>query len=213
MSSKKYLGDYKELKLFKNDRSYIHIVEGRMYIWSTSSNGNGQLSIAAITVLPGFQIELGRSIQEIIEALRHTRLPVVLELSINIGSIKQYTVIRTATGKVESRSIATLNCENDIITAISFNRSLLADTKFRNIVRLSLLHQLALPSESNGDRKQQVIDSIRAARMKVPTKGIEVTESNCMIYAVVDDEVKLKYTFIANNNREGIYELSGISLV
>ena len=100
------VGDQK--LLYKNDKSAILIRNGRMYI---VSNRASDFYAGALTVLPGFQVELGRRISEIKDALSETKLPIALEKVVDAKNIQQYNVIRMETGPIPARSIATIHCQ------------------------------------------------------------------------------------------------------
>lgn len=202
------VGDQK--LLYKNDKSTILIRNGRMYI---VSNRASDFYAGALTVLPGFQVELGRRISEIKDALSETKLPIALEKVVDAKNIQQYNVIRMETGPIPARSIATIHCTNGVITGVSFHRYALDDVEFRKKVKLSILHQLAIPAEaSNEDRKTQIRNLLASVRMTIAGE-IEIEEKGTCITATVNSEgTNLQFTFLANSARNGQYELSSIKL-
>ena len=108
--------------MFKNEDSCIAIKDDKMYILSTRYK---DISSRALTVMSGFQIELGRDINDIITALKETRVPVIIKEVISNGDKSHYQIIRMHTGKVDDKLVATLLCNNGIIHSISFNRALI----------------------------------------------------------------------------------------
>ena len=114
--------------LYKTPYSCIAIKDDKMYVVSTKYK---DYSPRAITIMPGFQIELGRNINEIEEALRLTRVPVILKTLIDTGEIQQIQVIRMHTGIVDDKLVAMLVCKHNIIQSVSFNRDLIKDGEYR----------------------------------------------------------------------------------
>lgn len=198
-------------KMFKTDNSYITIMDDKLYILS---NKYRDYSPRAVMVIPGFQIELGRDINDIITALKETRLPVIIKSVIEKGDKHYYHIIRMETGNVDDKIIASVVCSNNIIHTISFNRTLLKDSNYRRYNKVSIFHQLSLPyslAESNViSRGEQVRNAVITILGRV--KHIEVNESQNKLVALINDEdIKIKLTFIldSTNNR---YALSSISL-
>lgn len=198
-------------KLFGNGESFIVIIDGKMYVLDPYKKGYSDKSI---TVMPGFQIELGRNINDIKTALGYTRLPIALELSVNVGSMAQYTVVRMQTGTVSTHNIATIKCVNDIIEGVSFYGYILKDKDYRKKVGVSILHQLALPVDTNGKtRVEQVTETLKVVRF-TSEKDISVVETASSISAVINTKGKdIKFTFLIDTERNNQFVLSNISLV
>lgn len=197
--------------LYKTDESCIAIKDGRMYIISTKYK---DYSIRAVTVVPGFQIELGRNINEIEEALKETRLPVILKSITANGNSDYYQVIRMHTGKVDDKIVATIICKDKLITSISFNRKLLRDGNYRRYNQLSVFHQISIPYELGATefkfRRDQVTSILKSIISL--SNAVEINESNKQLEAIInEDNQHIKFMFILNkdNNR---YELASISL-
>lgn len=201
--SKKYM--------FKTQDSCIAILDDKLYILS---NKYKDYSPKAVMIIPGFQIELGRSINDIIAALKETRVPVIIKKVIEKGELEYYSIVRMSTGKVDDKAVASVICKQNIISTISFNKSLLKDENYRKYNKVSIFHQLSLPyklSESNCmSRGEQVQNVLRTVFGMI--KRIEVSEEqNKLIALIHDEDIKTKLTFILNilTNR---YELTTISL-
>mgnify|MGYP005805827645 FL=1 len=198
-------------KLFGNGESFIVIIDGKMYVLDPYKKGYSDKSI---TVMPGFQIELGRNINDIKTALGYTRLPIALELSVNVGSMAQYTVVRMQTGTVSTHNIATIKCVNDIIEGVSFYGYILKDKHYRKKVGVSILRQLALAVDTNGKtRVEQVTETLKVVRF-TSEKDISVVETASSISAVINTKGKdIKFTFLIDTERNNQFVLSNISLV
>lgn len=199
-------------KLLKSAYSYIAIKDDKMYIMS---NHCKDISPRAFQIAPGFQIEIGRQIDDIEKALKQTRLPFILKEVTSHGDISHYQIIRMHTGKVDDKIIATIVCLDGAISSISFNRALIKDNEYRRYNQLSILHQLSLPYDykesSCNSRQEQVIKAITTI-MSI-TNPIEVIEETNSISAItLEDELKLKFKFILNKNNNNRYELISIAL-
>lgn len=198
--------------MFKNDDSCIAIKDDKMYILSTRYK---DISSRALTVMSGFQIELGRDINDIITALKETRVPVIIKEVISNGRKSHYQIIRMHTGKVDDKLVATLLCNNNIIHGISFNRALIKDGSYRKYNILSVLHQLSVPynlCDSNSVSRSEQLKQILKSTMNI-VNNIEVTEKDNQLIAITnEDNLKLNFKFILNKNNNNRYELTSISL-
>ena len=198
----------------KNKKSYILIKNGKMYILSTNRK---DYSSCAIPIIPGFQIELGRNIKEIEEAIKFTRLPVIIKELVERGSIKQLQIIRMQTGKVNDKVVASIVCNKDIITSISFNRALINDNEYRKYNGLTVLHQISIPFElcdSNAtSRRDQVNNLLSNILPHMGLTDISVAEDKSKLCAIAKnkDGDMLKFTFIFNKNTSR-FEFTSISL-
>ena len=197
--------------MFKTKDSCIAIMDDKLYI---VSNSYKDYSPRAIMIIPGFQIELGRNMDNIVEAIKETRLPIVIKTVLEKEDASCYHIIRMSTGKVDDKVIASVICNKNIITNISFNRNLLKDNNYRRYNKVSIFHQLSLPyklSDSNcTSRGEQVKNTIKTILGRV--ENIEVSETQNKLVALINDEsIKTKFVFILNNDI-GRYELTNISL-
>lgn len=200
--------------MFKNDKSYIAIKNDKLYIVSTKYK---DYSPRAITIVPGFQIELGRNLQEIEDALKKTRLPIILKTLTEMNNIKQVQIIRMHTGKVADKIVAVISCKNNIINNIAFNKKLITDGDYRRYNNLSVLHQVSIPydlSESNTKfRRDQVINTLSNILPSISHSSIEVLEKGKQLTASVkDDDAAIRFTFVSNAQKNNRFELMSISL-
>lgn len=200
--------------MLKTKESCILIKDGKMYIISTKYK---DYSCRAITIMNGFQIEMGRNINDIKQALKETRLPIIIKEVINMETIQHYQIIRMHTGNVDDKVIATVVCNNYIISSVSFNRNLIQDREYRKYNQISVLHQLSIPydlSEANclsrGEQVRNILNTAMHTRSSIKVK--EETEKN-NLSAIIDAEgIKMKLLFILNDKSKR-YDLTSISLV
>lgn len=199
--------------MFKNNSSCIVIKDGKMYIASTKYK---DYSCRAITIMNGFQIEIGRNINEIKQALRETRLPIIIREVINVKSVKHYQIIRMHTGNVDDKVIATVVCNNDIISIVSFNRDLIRDKDYRRYNQISVLHQLSIPfdlSETGNISRSEQLKAILSVAMHI-RGNIKVIEQSDSLSAIIDsgEEEKFKILFILNS-KTNRYDMTSLSLI
>ena len=199
--------------MFRNDDSCIAIKDDKLYILS---NHYKDISCRSITVMSGFQIELGRDINDIIQALKETRVPVFIKEVANNSILTYYQVIRLHTGKVDDKVVADITCKNNKIISIAFNRKLISDSDYRRYNQLSVVHQLSIPYDlyvSDCTTRWEQVRKILKSAINV-VNPIEVKEKDLQLVAIVnEDNLKQKYTFISNKNNNNRYELISISLV
>lgn len=199
--------------LFKSTDSAMIVKDGKLYIVKTEGKGYSPL---AISIMPGFQIELGRTIKELNQALSFTRIPVVIKISQQSPKVRFYQIIRMKTGIVDDKIVATIAVDNntDKIISITFNRELINDKNYRKHNNLSVFHQLALPYNLNGcgSRSEQVKLYIKTI-LPLYEKDIQVKENDKIINATikVSDKDNIIIAFIHNRNK-GKFELTTITL-
>lgn len=199
--------------MFKKNNSCILIRDGKMYVVDIKHK---DYYCKAITIMNGFQIELGRSIKEIKTALKETRLPIILKEVININEVKHYQVVRMHTGNVDDKVIATIVCKKDIISIVSFNKALIKDKEYRKYNQISILHQLSIPYSLAGtgfiSRNEQIKNILGVAmHLRCNIKVTEEATGN--LQAIIEeDEPKIKILFILNEKTQR-YELTSLALV
>lgn len=201
--------------MFRTKYSCITIKDGKMY---TLSNKYKDYSPRAITIISGFQIELGRNINDIETALKETRLPIILKTVTDINDIKHIQIIRMHTGRVDDKIVAIMSCKNNIITSVSFNKDLIKDAAYRKYNSLSVYHQLSMPYSLSDSgykfRRDQVLSVIQKIIPSIEYNEVEVVEKGKQLIVNINDEdVSMKMLFISNKNNNDRYELMSISLL
>lgn len=197
--------------MYKTGHSAIAIKDGKLYI---VGNKYSDYYCGAITIMPGFQIELGRDITDIINALKETRLPVIIKPVNVTDQISHYQVIRMHTGKVDNKVVATLVCKEGKIKLVSFNRMLVQDNQYRRYNQISVLHQLTVPydlsasmASTRSDQMNKVFQSLLS--IKRPIKVVEDVKQ-CSVYTT-DIDLKIRFLFILDTKRNK-FVLTSISL-
>lgn len=202
----------KDQKLFFVGTSYIEIKDSKLYVMSTRYR---DFSPNMIQVLDGFQIELGRNINDFKSALKMTRLPVMIKNLIDNGVMQQYQVIRIKTGKVDDRVVATIMCQNNLIKTISFNKELLKDMQYRKYNNLSIYHQLVIPYDYTASGAFNRVDQVRRL-LSIATfvRDINVQENGGTLSAFVPAEgLVMRFNFISDKQFNLNYKLSSITAV
>ena len=197
-------------KTYDNGKTYIEIKDTFICIKDSKTNerpGN------AIKITPGFEIELGRSIKEFKSALPVTRLPITLKEVTTIGNKSVYDLLRLGTGKVKTKTIASIKCENNLITGVSFNRDLLKDTEFKKYCKLSVLHQIAMPREtlvnSDGLRIKTILNTLFPGSHDIDMQELK---NNVVIkFTVHGQTLALRFIYIPGT--KDICILSGVMLL
>lgn len=198
--------------MFANSYSCIAIKDNKLYIVSTKHK---DFSLRAITIINGFQIELGRKMSEIREALEETRLPIMIKEVVNDGDKAHYQIIRMHTGKVDDRVVATVICSKDIMRSISFNRALIKDSEYRKYNKLSVMHQISMPfdpAENNCSSRLEQINKLLSSILPLTNPLIVSEDGNQLTAITNEEELKLKFKFILNKSNNNRYELISISL-
>lgn len=164
--------------LFKHGDSCIVIKNDHLYIMSTKYK---DISPKALTLFPGFQIEMNRDIKEIRKALTETRLPLIILKVRSRENVVIYNIVRIATGAVDDKVLANVVCVDDKITKLVLNRELKRDMKFRKFNSLSIIYQLTLPYNLSDTpfytRRDQAIDAVSKLAKACICENSSVTES------------------------------------
>ena len=187
-----------EDKVFKvSNTSSLVIHNGKIYIKDTESKVN------VVTITPGFQISFGYNIEIIIQALKLTRLPIMVKLITDMNGIQQYQIIRMHTGNVDDKVIATVACAGNCIKAVSCNKALLTDDEYKRYNRLSLIHQVSLQYDLTKTkyscRKSQVITVFYMVNgLKGYQANIEVHEEGTRLEVFIHN---IRYKFIKTIDR------------
>lgn len=194
--------------LFKNSNSCIAIRDERLYVLSTRHK---DYSPRAVQIIPGFQMELGRNIEDFKQALKQTRLPIIIKLLVERGTVQTHQIIRMHTGNVDDKVVANIQCENGVIKIIAFNRALMNDSNYRRYNQLSAYSQLSLPCNLSisgcTSRSEQVRKTISAITM---VEDVEVKENGKKLTAKIKaDEQNMYFNFICAGE---YYILSNISI-
>jgi len=196
-------------KMFENEQSCLVVRGDKLYVLSKDLS---DYYAGAITVMPGFQIELGRPLEQFKEATKKTRLPIGYMLLKERNNVALYKVIRLKTGPLSNTVVATLRCVDDRIVAIAFNRSLLNDNNYRRYGKLSAMHQLAIPTSLQGYGYRRAQASAIISNLLSINSDVEVIESEAKLEVKVQASIcRYNFTFIKSldGNR---YELSWIAL-
>lgn len=172
------------------------------------SKKHNVLSPLNIKIVNGLQMELGRSIEDYIEVLKKTRIPITIRKYFSSNGIEQYIISRMNTGKIEDYIIAYAVCKNNRILAISLNDELLLNAEFRRFVGISLVFQVGL--EGNNEEAYKIklgtVLGVEPSKIKIEIKPAEVDAY------IKKDNAKIKYTLIKKSSTD-IYRMASASLV
>lgn len=198
--------------MFKNEYSCIVIHDEKLYIMN---NKYKEYSLRAVTIIPGFQLELGRDIKEIKEALKETRLPIIIKKLTELpNGTAYYQIIRIHTGNVDDKVVTNVVCIKDKITSIAFNKALLKDSNYRKYNQLSVYHQLSVPydlAQTEFNFRGEQIDTRLSTVIKLKHK-IKIVEDTNKISAIIQEDDKyIQFLFILNKNNNR-FELSSIGI-
>lgn len=194
--------------LFRNENSCIAIRNDKLYVLSTKQK---DYSPRAVQITPGFQMELGRHIDDFKQALKETRLPIVIKVLMEKGTKATYQIVRMHTGNVDDKVVANIQCDGGIIKIIAFNRALITDGNYRKYNQLSAYNQLAIPCNLSvsgcTSRSEQVRKTMSAITM---IDTVEVKEDGKRLVAKIEaDNQILYFNFICSGES---YILSNISI-
>lgn len=204
-------------KMYENKYSFILVGDKRVQFVALKYK---DFSPRAITIYPGFQIELGRSMKEIKDALFKTRLPILIkEMAIpsSLG-FKNYQIIRMHTGNVDDKIIANIMEKESRIISVSFNKELKRDSEYRKYNALALGNQLSLPP-INIDDQEKLEEELQAQVIRITSllfkeKG-EFKSASCnqgQIKIIMDIDGQVQTLLFIYSRKNNTYDFASISL-
>lgn len=177
-------------------------------IANVMSKKHTALSPLNIKVVNGLQLELGRNIEDYIDVLKKTRIPITIRKYFASNGIGQYIISRMNTGRIDDYQMAYVVCRDNRIMAISLNDALLLNVKFRRFVGISLVFQVGL--EGNNEEayrmKLGTVLGVEPSKLKIEIKPAEVDAY------IKKGDCKIKYTLIKKTPTD-IYRMASVSLI
>lgn len=133
--------------MYKNERSCIVIKDNAILVVDSETYS---FTTSAIHIAGGFMIELGRNINEFIEALKVAQLPYYFKLDYSRNGIDIYGVYRIATGNIPAMRFAAVKCKGDILLSLNFktDRDVVTYAKYRMFSKFQFFR---LPYELGDD--------------------------------------------------------------
>lgn len=192
------------------DGASIRVMRGGAII----SNNKEKITdnIGVVSILPRAQIVLGAELSIFMDALELSRLPIALRKTTETNNYETYDILRLETGNIKEAIIATLGVYNGIVIGVIYNRSLLNDKKFRQLVHLSAMHQITICNKDDPMRLIKATDCI--SKLKgVPREKLIVVETARSIKVRVNYKSRLNshlyYIFVLDkNNKFGLNKIS-----
>lgn len=191
----------------KYDTGYSCIAYSERQIVNVMSKKHSKQSPLSIKIVNCMQLELGRNIEEYIQVLNDTRIPISIYKFFEDGALSQYIMVRLGTGEVKDTNIAYIVCSNKRIMSISLNSDVLSNANFRRYVGISLIMQTSLEGNSVDEYRHKLSTILGIPQNKI---GLSGDKSN--IYAnIAVGKVKIKYTFVKKPNND-FYRIASVSL-
>lgn len=171
---------------------------------------------SALAIAHGLNIELGRSMQELIEVITSAESLYLVRKIRERNSKVLWSVSRLNAGSVPSFEIGSLLTANDVILRFVPNSDLRTDPAYTSVVPLTTLNTLALKSDFKSDgyssRYIQIMLSI-ARPMKWTVTGV-VEVGDTMVYVKVKNEIgEYKYCFTVDRDNPEFMRLTDITLI
>lgn len=171
---------------------------------------------SALAIASGLNIELGRSMSELIEVIKSTEsLYIVNKISEKNGRTL-WGITRMGAGSVSSFEIGSILTINDTIVRFTPNHELRKNMQYREFVPLTGLNMLTIKSDFRDDgyssRYIQIIMSI-ARPMKWAITGV-IENSNTSVVIKVQNEIgEYKYSFTIDREEPEFLRLTSVTFV
>lgn len=146
------MGNKINIVIGENIKSKIIVTDKSVRV-SPKVKSNAYITPNIVTLTPGIQAELGRSLKEFIECVQHTDKPLLFTLisGKRRDGVRIYNLNRMETGKVKEAYICSIVSIDDIMISFQFNQELAYDENYRRYEKLSILHQLTLGKSTHSD--------------------------------------------------------------
>ncbi len=174
------------------EHSNIIIKDNSILISRNLEKLDGDLT-GVVHIMGGLSIEIGRHIQQFMNALAHTRLPIVLQKRVDSGNFKTYQVIRLNTGAVPNINLGYIETFKGTITGFIYDTDIIINKKLRKYVKTSVLNMLAIKKEGRYLTKIE-----RVLRLILKTDGIikvKANEDSSVVDMIVHSKV-YKYPIV-----------------
>lgn len=171
---------------------------------------------SALAIASGLNIELGRSMSELIEVIKSTEsLYIVNKISEKNGRTL-WGITRMGAGSISSFEIGSILTIDDTIVRFTPNHELRKNMQYREFVPLTGLNMLTMKSDFRDDgyssRYIQIIMSI-ARPMKWAITGV-IENSNTSVVIKVQNEIgEYKYSFTLDREEPEFLRLTNVTLV
>lgn len=199
-------------KILDNGKSHIRIYNNRSV--KIIDNSTDKKSDKAIAIMPTLQIEFGRCIEDVVESISKTKMPIIIEEFLNVGSnFKYYSVTRLSTGNVPEYTICKIGANNGRITEVIFENTLASNRIAKKYRCVSAIASVAIVESDISSIEMDSINTIslltdyRAYKYKCDIVGYK-------IYVEADyREYIIRYTYIRNKDNEKKYSLIGVNYI
>lgn len=209
-------GMYKEHKIFgKTDKSAILVNEKSMFIARKGTKGwqYGVNPLGVVTILPGVQIELGRTMTELIQCLKEVRKPIGLHKIADIGSQANWNIIRIPTGKVPEAVVCKITTIQDIIVSVSFNKSLVKNAEYRRYQPLSAMHQLTAGKVGDIALWSSAVSAVATMTGEKKSNLIIKANDKTLMVRTAIRELENQYRYTFTKDSEDVFNLLSISFL
>lgn len=131
----------------KNHSSVV--VKDTSIIINRNINTAGEDLTGIIHIMGSVSIEIGRSINQFIDTLKYTRIPIVIKRVIKKGDYSTYQVIRINTGKVPNINLGLIETYKETMVGFIYDSDVVINRRLRKYVKTSVLNMLAIKKEGN----------------------------------------------------------------
>lgn len=197
----------------KSSKSVIRVTENSIRVYRLAGTESSQNMIGIVTIIPGIQLELGRSIREFVNCLKMIGKPIAIQKIFDRNNQCTWNLIRMATGNIPEVVICSIGTINDRMVNVAFNQELPYNKKYRQHQKLSIEHKInAGKREEPGCLANAV--KIVSVITKVPTTSFKIRSNKNVTYIysnIKDLDNQIKVTFA--EDRRGYFKLMGIGIV
>lgn len=195
-------------KLLDNGKSHIAIYNNKSV--KIIDNKTKAISNRAITIMPGFQIEFGRSIKDVFSALAKIHLPIIIEEYLTAGNFKYYNVVRLETGNIPEFTICKIGVTNEVIMEVLFDSELTKNNAARKTRSISAIASVAIKANDISSIEMDAISTITSLKGENAIDySFNILDYKIRVIANYND-FNLIYTYLMDKKDNTKYRLIGI---
>lgn len=202
--------EYREL--FKTDTSSI-VLNDRSLTVRRYGAKLGKSPVGIVSILPGVQLELGRTITEFITCLREVRKPIGFHKIASTREESIWDVIRISTGCAPEAIVCRITTVNDIMVSVWFNKSLVTNTNYTKYQPLSGMHQLTAGLESVPGLLSRALDSVSTVTGDSTDKFLIKSDSKRIIVYTNTPGEALQYKYTFTKGKDKFFNLLSVSIM
>ena len=203
-------GDTKFKLVSQTEKSKMVISESGIRI---ITGDQAPCPLGVVTIIPGVQLELGRSIAEFIDCLKRIRKPLATQVIGNPSTQAKYRILRLCTGNVPGGVVCSIATVQGKIVSVTFNQDLAYDKNFLKYQGLSIIHRLTAGKDGDNQLLANSVKAVATITGKSASNfRIKEVKTSIIVYTDMK-ETKNVYRYTFSKDKMGYYNLLSVGFM